>query len=209
MDTQTFGLMWLIGAFFLGLLNCFFGYRLFMITVAVIGLAIAASFGYMIGNSLGGGMIAVVAAVILGLLGAWASVAAYYAFIFIIGALGFALLAAFVSGLYSNTVSQLLLIVVGLIGGVLAISLQRVIIIVVTAAQGALSVALAAAAIVSGGGIWAYRSFFYRILDGQLVHGGGTWFFAGALIWFILFATGMVTQFKRGKEMYWRRRKPG
>ncbi|MBI4830999.1 MAG: DUF4203 domain-containing protein [Candidatus Lindowbacteria bacterium] len=200
----TYGLMWLLAAFFLGLLNCFFGYRLFILTVAFIGLAVGASFGYLLGNSLSGGMIALIVAIVLGLLGAWASVAAYYAFIFIVGALGFALLAAFVAGLYTSAVSSLLIIVAGLIGGLLALGLQRAIIIVATSAQGALSSVLAVTVIVTGGGVAAYRNFFYRILDGQLTRGGGMWFYAGALVWFILFVCGMLTQFKRGKEMYGR-----
>ena len=35
MDIQMVGILWLIGAFLLGLLNCFFGYRLFIVTVAI------------------------------------------------------------------------------------------------------------------------------------------------------------------------------
>lgn len=207
MDTQMVGILWLIGACFLGLLNCFFGYRLFIVIVAIIGLLLGASLGIMIGNWVGGNMAMAMLAVVLGLIGAWASVSAYYAFIIVVGAFGFALLAAFVSGLYSENVSIWLAIAAGLIGGLLALRLQRVIIIVATAGQGALASVLAVAALASGGGIWAYRTLFYRVLDGDLSRTGGVWFYLGMVSWLILFALGLVTQFSRGKEMYRRARK--
>ena len=95
MDIQMIGVLWLIGAFFLGLLNCFFGYRLFIVTVAIVGLLLGASLGYTLGAFVGSNIAGLIAAAVLGLIGAWASVSAYYAFIFVAGAFGFALFAAF------------------------------------------------------------------------------------------------------------------
>lgn len=206
MDIQTVGLLCVVAAFFMGLLNCFFGYRLFIVIVALLGLTLGASLGYLIGSWVEGGIVTVVLAIILGLIGAWASVSGYYAFIFVVGAFGFALLAAFVSGIYTENVSVLLLILVGLVGGFVALWLQRIIIILATAAQGALVSVLAVAALVSGGGMEAYRALFYRFLDGELARTGGVWFYVGALVWLILFAFGLVAQFTRGKEMYRRQR---
>ncbi len=206
MDIQTFGLLWLVAAFLMGLLNCFFGYRLFIVIVALLGLILGASLGYLIGSWVEGGVVTVVLVIILGLIGAWASVSGYYAFIFVVGAFGFALLAAFVWGIYSESVSVLLLILVGLVGGFVALWLQRIIIIIATAAQGALASVFAVAALVSGGGVEAYRSLFYRFLDGELPRTGGVWFYLGTLLWLILFAFGLVAQFTRGKEMYRRKR---
>jgi hypothetical protein len=206
MDIQTFGLLWVVAAFFMGLLNCFFGYRLFIVIVALLGLTLGASLGYLIGSWMEGGIVTLVLVMILGLIGAWASVSGYYAFIFVVGAFGFALLAAFVSGIYSQNVSVLLLILVGLVGGFVALWLQRIIIIIATAAQGALASVLAVAALVSGGGLEAYRGLFYRFLDGDLARTGGVWFYVGTLLWLIVFAFGLVAQFTRGKEMYRRQR---
>ena len=129
MDIQMIGVLWLIGAFFLGLLNCFFGYRLFIVTVAIVGFLLGASLGYMLGNFVGSGIAGLIAAAVLGLIGAWASVSAYYAFVFVAGAFGFALLAAFVAGLFGSDVHVAVPIVAGLIGGFLALWLQRVVII--------------------------------------------------------------------------------
>jgi hypothetical protein len=205
MDIQTLGILWLVAAFFLGILNCYFGYRLFIVTVALIGLILGGSLGYLIGTWLGSGTVALVLALILGFIGAWASVSGYYAFIFVVGAFGFALLTAFLLGLYSETASVLFPIIAGLLGGFLALWLQRVIIIIATAAQGALASVFAAVAMVSGGGVEAYRDLFYRFLDGELARGGGVWFYVGTFLWLVLFASGLVAQFTRGKEMYRRR----
>ncbi|UCD58845.1 MAG: DUF4203 domain-containing protein [Candidatus Hydrogenedentota bacterium] len=208
MVIQTPGLLWVIAAFFLGLFNCFFGYRLFIVTVAIVGLALGASFGYLMGLSMGSTVVAFVAAVVLGLIGAWASVAAYYAFIFVAGAVGFALLTAFVSGYFAEHVPVLIPILAGLAGGLLALWLQRIVIIAATAVQGALASVLALVSIVSSGGVGAYRDFLYRLLNGELSRRGGIWFYLGMLLWLILFVCGLATQFSRGKEMY-RRRAPG
>jgi len=205
MDIQMVGILWLIGAFLLGLLNCFFGYRLFIVTVAIVGFLLGASFGYLIGTWTGSLIIGLIAGTVLGLVGGWASVTAYYAFIFVVGAFGFAFASAFLAGLYTPNVSVLIPIICGLLGGLSALWLQRAIIIIATASQGALAAVLAVAAMISGGGVYAYRAMFYRLLDGDISRIGGAWFYVGLLIWLVLAVSGFVMQFKRGKEMYRRR----
>ncbi len=208
MDVQTYGFLWLIVTLLFGLLTCFFGYRLFLVLVGILGFALGASLGYFIGDWLGSGIISLVLVLILGLLGAWASITAYYAFIFVVGAFGFALLVAFLVGLYTTGgVSILFPIIAGFVGGFLALWLQRIIIILATAAQGALASVLAVAAMIQGGGMWAYRELYYRLLDGQLARPGDLRFYAGLLIWVLLFGAGLFAQLTRGKEMYRRRRK--
>jgi len=58
---------------------------------------------------------------------------------------------------------------------------------------------------ISGGGVYAYRAMFYRLLDGDISRIGGAWFYVGLLIWLVLAVSGFVMQSKRGKEMYRRR----
>jgi len=202
MDVQSIELIWLAGAFLLGLLNCFFGYRLFMVTVAIVGFMTGAFLGYLMGGWLGGSTLTVATTLILGLIGAWVSVVAYYAFIFVVGAFGFAFLTAFVWGLYGEGGSVLFPVVAGLIGGFVALRIQRIIIIVGTAAQGSLVSVFAAVAIVSGGGLWTYRNLFHRLLSGELSRPGGIWFYVALFAWVALFAAGSVAQFTRGREMY-------
>jgi hypothetical protein len=202
MDVQLAGILWLMVLLFLGLLNCYFGYRLFIITVGIVGLILAGALGYLIGDWLGNPMIALILTIVLGLIGAWASVTAYYAFIFVVGAFGFAFLATFLAGLFQENPSFLFPLIGGLIGGVLALWLQRVIIIIATASQGAVSAILAGTAIITGGGMEAYRRLLNSLLDGELSRTGGIWFYLGVLVWLILFASGLGTQFVRGKEMY-------
>jgi hypothetical protein len=207
MDTQLAGIIWLVVLLSLGFLNCYFGYRLFIITVGIVGFLLAGSFGYIIGDWLGSNLIALVLVLIFGLIGSWASVMAFYAFIFIIGGFGFALLTVFILGLRNESVSIIFPLVAALIGGFLALWLQRIIIIIATASQGSLSSVLATFALVSGGGTVAYRRFLNNFLDGDLSRTGGIWFYLGILLWLILFISGLTTQFLRGKEMY-RRSKP-
>lgn len=207
MDIQMVGILWLIGAFLFGLLNCYFGYRLFMVTVAIVGFLMGASLGYAIGVWTGNMTIGLIAATVLGMIAGWASIMAYYAFIFVVGAFGFALASAFLAGLYSPDISVLIPIIAGTIGGFLAFWLQRIIIIVATATQGALASILALAAIIAGGGVETYRALFYRLLEGELTRSGSVWFFAGLFFWLILAVTGLAIQFRSGKEMYRRQLK--
>jgi hypothetical protein len=206
MDPQMVGVVWLIGAFLFGLLNCFFGYRLFIVTVAIAGFVIGASLGYAIGIWTGYWVVGLIAAVVGGLIAGWACMMAYYAFIFVVGGIGFALAASFLAGLFMTDVHILIPIAAGLIGGFLSVWLQRLIIINATAAQGALASVLAVAALVSGGGTSAYRDLFDRLFAGELSNGGGAWFYIGLTVWLVLVIAGALTQFKRGGEMY--RRQP-
>jgi len=202
MNLNFDGVLWLLVFLSLGILNCYFGYRLFIVTVGVIGFLLAGALGYLIGNYLGSNAIALVLALGLGLLGAWGSITAYYAFIFVIGGFGFAFLTAFLLGIQKENMSILIPLIAGLIGGLLALWMQRVIIIFATASQGALSSVLAAAALVSGGGIIAYRRLLNGVLGGDLGHTGGLWFYLGAFAWLILFISGLTSQFISKKKMY-------
>jgi hypothetical protein len=201
MNLKFDGVLWLLVFLSLGILNCYFGYRLFIITVGVIGFLLAGALGYVIGDFLGSHVIALVLALGLGLLGAWGSITAYYAFIFVIGGFGFAFLAAFLLGIQRENISILIPLIAGLIGGLLALWLQRIIIIFATAYQGALSSVLAVAALISGGGIMAYRRLLNGVLGGDLGRTGGLWFYLGALAWLILFVSGLITQSFSKKEM--------
>jgi hypothetical protein len=202
MDIQFAESLWLGGFFLIGLLNCFFGYRLFIITVGIIGFVLGASCGYLAGMWLGNQTIALIAGGVLGLIGAWASVMGYYAFIFVLGGFGFALLAIFVVSLFNENAAILVAIVAGIIGAFLSLWLQRVIIIIATAAQGALAMVLAVSTMLSGGGAEEFRISFYRAIDGDLRGTGGLWYFVGLIAWLVLFIAGATAQFRRGKEMY-------
>jgi hypothetical protein len=202
MDAHMIGILWLIGALLLGLLNCYFGYRLFLFTVAIIGFLMGASFGHLMGAWTGSWIVGLVAAIMLGLLAGWACVMAYYAFIFVFGAIGFALAASFITGLFYPDVPVLIPIVCGLIGGFLSLWLQRIIIIVATSTQGALASILAATALISGEGLRGYSTLFHRFFEGELSRTGGLWFYLGVFVWLILTASGLVIQLRRGKEMY-------
>ncbi len=202
MDIQLAGVLGLLVLFSLGILNCYFGYRLFIITVGVLGFVLAASFGYFVGDWLENNLITLILVLVLGLIGAWASIMAYYAFIFLVGGFGCVFFIAFIMGFYKENIPIPILFIGGLIGGLLALWMQRIIIVIATAAQGALSSVLAVGALFSGGGTNAYLRSLYRLFDGDLSRKGGIWLYVGILAWLLLFVSGMTTQFLRGKEMY-------
>jgi hypothetical protein len=204
MDAQMIGILWLVGAIFFGLLNCFFGYRLFLVTVAIAGFLIGASLGYMVGVWTGSWIVGLVAAAMLGLIAGWACTMAYYAFIFVVGAIGFALASSFIAGLFYTDVHVFIPTIFGLIGGFLSLWLQRVIIIIATASQGALASIMACSALISGGGTNRYRALLQQFFEGNLNYEGGLWFYLGAFLWLILAVSGLIVQFKSGKEMYQR-----
>ena len=132
------------GAMAWGLLDCFFGYRVFRFTVAVLGALAGAMLGQMAGQALGlghGGMIGGVIAG--GLLGMGLAFLLYLAAVFVAGfgfgsALGLLLLT------HLNPMVALLGgCVLGVVGGFLAVRLQRALIILSTALLGSFRALLA------------------------------------------------------------------
>jgi hypothetical protein len=120
-----------------GVLDCFFGYKVFKVTLALLGAVIGAYLGQQAGLALGlssgwitGGLIAGA------LLGAGLAFLLYIAAVFLAGfgfgsTLGILLLANF-----HHLVALLSGCVLGVIGGFLAVKLQRVLIILSTALLG-------------------------------------------------------------------------
>lgn len=120
-----------------GLLDCFFGFKLFRIMIAVIGGLAGVVFGQAAGAALGFGAAGEIGGMIVGgLLGAGLAYLLYLAAVFVSGfffglALGVLLLSHF-----HQMVALLGGCVLGVIGGLLAVKLQRVLLILSTALLG-------------------------------------------------------------------------
>ena len=125
------------GAIAWGLLDCFFGYRVFKITLAVVGGLVGLAAGHGIAAALLVSM--VVGAVLGGVLAFMLYIAAVFIAGFGFGAtLGMLLLAN-----YQQMVSVLVGVITGIIGGFLAVKAQRVLIILSTSLLGAFRTILA------------------------------------------------------------------
>jgi hypothetical protein len=122
-----------------GVLDCFFGYRVFKVTLAVIGGLVGVGLGQAAAIALGFGPGGVTASLIVGgLLGAGLAFLLYIAAVFVTGFLFGASLGILLLANYYHMVALLSGGVLGLIGGFLAVKIQRVLIILSTALRGAL-----------------------------------------------------------------------
>ena len=127
-----------IGAIAWGLLDCFFGYKVFRVTLGVIGGIFGVILGQAAGLALGFGLGGqIVGMVVGGLLGAGLAFLLYTGAVFVAG-FGFgSTLGILLLSHYNQTVALMSGVVLGIIGGFLAVSLQRVLIILSTALLGA------------------------------------------------------------------------
>lgn len=129
-----------------GVLDCFFGYRVFKITLALAGGLLGAMFGQAAAAALGLGPGGVTVSLILGgLLGAGLAFLLYIAAVFVAG-FGFgATLGILLLANYHHMVALLTGCVLGIIGGFLAVQVQRVLIMLSTALLGSFRAVLAVA----------------------------------------------------------------
>lgn len=176
-----------------GLLDCFFGFRIFKIMLAVIGGLAGVVAGQAAGVALGLGQAGAIAGMITGgLLGAGLAYLLYLAAVFVSGfgfglALGILLLSHF-----NHMVALLGGVVLGLVGGFLAVKLQRVLIILSTGLLGAFRTIVALSYFTSRMD-WA----FYLRKPEQIpaLIENNTWMFPSILA---LAVVGVIAQFELG-----------
>jgi hypothetical protein len=132
------------GAIVWGLLDCFFGYNVFKITLAVVGGLIGLALGQALATGLAFGATAEMIALIVGaLVGAGLAFLLYIAAVFVAG-FGFgATLGLLLLSNYHHMVALLTGVVLGIIGGFLAVKVQRVLIILSTSLLGSFRAILA------------------------------------------------------------------
>lgn len=133
-----------VAALVWGLLDCFFGYKVFKVTVALLGAVAGALLGHAGAAAAGLGSGAELAGVFLGaLFGAGLAFLLYLAAVFLAG-FGFgATLTILLLAHFNHMVALLAAVVVGVIGGIAAVKLQRVVIVLATALLGSFRALLA------------------------------------------------------------------
>lgn len=134
------------GALAWGVLDCFYGYRVFKVTLAVVGGLAGAILGQAAAVALGLGSAWELGGLIIGgLLGAGLAFFAFLVGVFLAG-FGFgATLGMLLLANYNHMVALLSGLVLGVVGGVAAIKLQRVLLILSTALLGAFRAVIALA----------------------------------------------------------------
>lgn len=176
-----------------GILDCFFGYKVFKITLALFGALIGAGLAHALAQRFGASQTVDIVAVIAGgLLGAGLAFLLYIAAVFIAG-FGFgATLGMLLLANYHHMVAMLTGVVMGVIGGFLAMKVQRVLIILSTSLLGSFRAVLALSYFTSQID-WL---FYFRQPDQMpaLIDNNG-WMFPSILA---LAAVGVVAQLELG-----------
>jgi len=136
---------WLSIAFITwGVLDCFFGYKVFKVTLALFGALVGAGFAQLLTQHFDASQTVEIVSISLGaLLGAGLAFLLYIAAVFVAG-FGFgATLGMLLLANYHHMVAMLTGMVLGIIGGFLAVKAQRVLIVLSTSLLGAFRAVLA------------------------------------------------------------------
>lgn len=182
-----------VAALFWGLLDCFFGYRIFKVTVALVGAIAGALLGQMAAVAAGLGSAGELAGVFVGaLVGAGLAFLLYLGAVFIAGfGLG-ATLAILLLSRLNHMVALLAACVVGVVGGVAALKLQKVVIVLATAVLGAFR-ALLALSFFTSQLDWIY--YYRQPQQIPALIDNNPWMFPSILA---LAAVGAIAQFELG-----------
>ena len=176
-----------------GVLDCFFGYKVFKVTLALLGGFMGVVFGQAAGRALGMGPAGEIGGMIVGgLLGAGLAFLLYVAAVFVAG-FGFgATLGILLLANYNHMVALLSGCVLGVVGGFLAVKLQRILIMLSTALLGSFRAMLALSYFTSQIG-WLY--YFQQPQQIPALIDGNKWMFPSILA---LAAVGAIAQFELG-----------
>jgi len=134
------------GLVVLGLLFCFFGYRIFRVLLVFAGAIIGAGGAIAAANHLWPQVIpaAIVAGIVGGLVGGILMIVAYYVGVFLAGASFAASIATVLTGATSQNPQLVAIIPAAIVGGILALVLQKLIIILATSFMGSLTTVIGA-----------------------------------------------------------------
>lgn len=177
----------------IGVVQCFWGYRLFRFVLGIVGFLIGAALGWAIGLSfIGEQWGAILGAILGGLIGAGLFSALYFLGVFVMGAFLGAILGATLLGVAGLDQIPVVLIVLAVIGGIIAVVFQKAMIILSTAFSGSWSAVTGIAYFLGGGYAWAG-------LAGGLRRTGWPTILV-LLAWIALGVVGSVVQFRTAPE---------
>jgi hypothetical protein len=180
-----------------GLLNCFFGYRIFKVMLGIYGFLLGALVGALVAGGLAGGQtwVLLVGAIVGGIVGAALMVLLYLVGVFVVGALAGVLLANAVGAALGFTMPTWVVIILAVVVGIVALILQRAVLILATALSGAWAVVSGGASLLPG-----------HSLSLRLVSPSGSWKEEGLALsimlaaWLVLGIVGALVQFRTTAE---------
>lgn len=183
----------------LGVLICFFGYRMVKFVLAVAGFILGASFVAGFGFTLTDGkeiVVILIAAVAGGLIVGALFLFLYSAGVFLIGAIFGILLFSGIIGFVNSNTSPILYILPALVGGILALLLQKFMIILITSFTGAWVSVMAVLYFISSDFSPFRLEFIDRLGENQT--------YRIVFSWLALAVLGFITQYiiypKKGKN---------
>jgi len=181
----------------LGLVVCFFGYRLFRIVQAIFGFVLGAVLGGLVASQFAPGdtTVVLVVALVCGLIGAALVVAVYKLGVFLVGAVAGAVLAGMIGANLSSDLRLIAMCLAAVLVGIVAVVLQRVVIILATASSGSWVVAQAGTSLLAGRTV-AWGDLLSDPFTPQLA---GTALAVFIAVWLALGLAGAVVQFRSKK----------
>ncbi len=181
----------------LGVVYCFFGYRIFKIILGILGFILGASVAAEIALGMfgrGQQIIVILAGLMGGVIGAVLMVALYFVGVFLLGAWLGSLLGVLLTGGGRGTLETIIVLVLAVAGGVIALVLQKWMIIISTSLSGAWGIVSGVLQFITGG-FGPVRPFQYhpnlRALRPLGVRG-----YVALLCWLLLGIAGVVVQYK-------------
>jgi len=179
---------YVMAAVAIGLIECFFGYRILRFLLGVLGFiagaVVCGSMGYELSD--GSEIISIIAGIAGGLAGAFIMYTLYIVGVFAIGAaLGF-MTASYVFGIMNSDPIMIVLIAAAVLGGVLAAILQKPMLILATAFGGAYAAVTGVAYLLLKNFDPLDPEFLNTLSEDQL--------YRMAIIWFGLGVFGLVIQ---------------
>ncbi len=180
----------------IGAISCFWGHRLFRVVLGIVGFIVA---GFLAGSfvfTLSGGsvVVAAIAAVVGGFIGAFLVSFIYYIGVFVLGAAGGWILGTIVTGVAGYDSRFVIGIVLAVLCGILAVVFQRIILIVATATIGAWNIV--AALYFLAGGVWYSPLVFWN--PGWMFQIDGARFYLIFVFWLALSIVGIIFQMRFG-----------
>ncbi len=180
-----------IGAIVLGLVQCFFGYRIFRIILGITGFILAGLLaGYLVFSLTQSQLFALIAGVLGGLIGAGLLAGLYIVGIFVIGAIFGGAAASSLLSLAGISPQPWIVVILAIAIGVLAAILQKPMIIIATSFLGAwwaVTGVAALAGVIQLGALQAIPSSLMGL---------GTAWLVG---WLVLGIAGLVVQFRSSR----------
>ena len=172
-----------------GVSQCFFGYRIFMVMLALtgflIGAVLAGGIGYAQSHE---AAVALLSAIVGGFIGAVLMLVLHFVGVFVVGAIFGAILGAVLCGAAHSNLEPAVLIIPAVMGGIAALLLRRFMIILATGFSGAWNIVT---------GIAYFTTI--AIDRGNVLEvfwPGGRYLFPVVLCWLALGIFGVIVQYK-------------